>query len=249
MLKNIGKFLFFCHFCTFYTIWAVEFVRECVNLFNWFMYKGFIFDLDGVIVDTAHYHYWAWKKAANRLGFDLTEEQNEELKGVSRVDSLKKILHWAGVDISEQQFEETLVTKNADYLSKVEAMTADEILPGVVNFLDTAKAKGISLALGSASKNAPLILKRVGLYNYFSVIVDGNVVTKAKPDPEVFLEAAKGLYLNPGNCVVFEDSVAGIKAAKAAGSLAVGIGRSEILNEADMVFSGFDNLTIEDILL
>ncbi len=212
------------------------------------MYKGFIFDLDGVIVDTAHYHYWAWKKAANGLGFDLTLEQNEALKGVSRVDSLKKILDWAGVDISEQQFEETLVVKNTDYLSKVQSMTPDEILPGVVDFLEAAKSLGISLALGSASKNAPLILERVGLTTYFTVVVDGNIVTKAKPDPEVFLEAAKGLGLQPHECVVFEDSVAGIKAAKSARSLAVGIGSPDVLAEADIVFSGFDTFGVEHIL-
>lgn len=212
------------------------------------MYKGFIFDLDGVIVDTAHYHYWAWKKAANSLGFDLTVEQNEELKGVSRVDSLKKILDWAGVELTEEQFEETLVNKNSDYLTKVKSMTPDEILPGVVDFLNDAKAKGIDLALGSASKNAPLILERVGLNTYFSIVVDGNVVTKAKPDPEVFLEAAKGLGLKPQECVVFEDSLAGIEAAKSAESLAVGIGNPEILNEADVVFSGFDSFTVEHIL-
>ena len=204
--------------------------------------KGFIFDLDGVIVDTAHFHYKAWKKTANELGFDLTVELNEILKGVSRIDSLQKILDWANVSISQEKFDQMTFEKNEDYLEYVDQMTRDDILPGVNGLLNKIKKEGHPIALGSASKNAKHILERVGLLDMFDAIVDGNNVSRAKPDPEVFLVASKLLNVNPSSCVVFEDSVAGIQAANAAQMTSIGIGDSSILNEACYCFKDFTEI-------
>ncbi|UOB19468.1 beta-phosphoglucomutase [Abyssalbus ytuae] len=201
--------------------------------------KGYIFDLDGVIVDTAKFHFLAWKKTARYFGFDLTEALNEKLKGVSRVDSLKKILDWAGTTISEDEFEKLATEKNEDYLQYVNKMTSKDVLPGVYEFIEKLKKEGCPVALGSASKNAPKILKKTGLYDMFDAIVDGNSVTKAKPDPEVFLIAARKIGVKPEHCIVFEDSEAGIEAANVAGMTSIGIGDKRVLIDADQVFSNF----------
>ena len=210
-------------------------------------HKGIIFDLDGVIVDTAKFHFIAWRKLANDLGFDITEEQNEQLKGVSRVHSLQKILKWGEMELSEEEFQEQTTKKNENYLSYVEKMDESEILPGVRKVIDYLSEKNIPFALGSASKNAPLILEKIGLYEKFDAIVDGNDVSKAKPSPEVFLVAAEKLGLAPEDCIVFEDSVAGIQAANNAKMISIGIGEKEVLHEANYVFSDFTEITIEFI--
>jgi beta-phosphoglucomutase len=207
--------------------------------------KGFIFDLDGVIVDTAHFHFKAWKKTADELGFNLTEELNEKLKGVSRIASLQKILKWANVSISQDQFNKMTYEKNEDYLEYVRKMTKADILPGVYDFIENLKQKGYPIGLGSASKNAIHILERVELLKMFDVIVDGNSVTKAKPDPEVFLNAAKLLSIQPQDCIVFEDSEAGIKAANSANMTSIGIGNSSILFEADYCFNDFTEINTD----
>jgi beta-phosphoglucomutase len=204
--------------------------------------KGFIFDLDGVIVDTAHFHFKAWKKTAEELGFNLTEELNEKLKGVSRIDSLQKILDWANVSISKEQFDKMTFEKNEDYLSYVRQMTKNDVLPGVTEFVKNLKDMGYPIALGSASKNAKHILERVGLIDMFDAIVDGNSVAKAKPNPEVFINAAKLLKLNPEDCVVFEDSEAGIQAANIANMVSIGIGDPTILFEANFCFKDFTEI-------
>ena len=178
--------------------------------------KGFIFDLDGVIVDTAKYHFLAWKKLANEIGIDFTAKQNEQLKGVSRVKSLEKILSWGNKIISQDEFTELMAKKNTDYLSFIAKMNEDEILPDVPKTLNLLIDYNQSIALGSASKNAREILSKVNLIKKFEVIVDGNNVIKAKPDPEVFLTAANSLNIDASNCIVFEDSVAGIQAANIA---------------------------------
>ena len=206
--------------------------------------KGFIFDLDGVIVDTAKYHYLAWKKLANSIGVDFTEVQNEQLKGVSRVKSLEKILAWANKTISEKQFNEMMAKKNDDYLSYIAQMNENEILPEVTKTLDYLIRYEQPIALGSASKNAREILKKVNLYNKFDVIVDGNDVSEAKPNPEVFLIAANRLGMIPKNCIVFEDSVAGIQAANIAKMISIGIGQKEVLYEANAVFADFREMGI-----
>lgn len=206
---------------------------------------GFIFDLDGVIVDTAHFHFKAWKKTADELGFNLTEELNEKLKGVSRIASLQKILEWANVSISQEQFDKMTYKKNEDYLSYVRKMTKDDILPGVYDFINNLKNNGYPIGLGSASKNAMHILERVELLKMFDAIVDGNSVTKAKPHPEVFLNAAKLLGLKPKDCVVFEDSEAGIQAANIANMTSIGIGNPSILFEADFCFKDFTEINTD----
>mgnify|MGYP001762567460 FL=1 len=179
--------------------------------------KAFIFDLDGVIVDTAKYHYLAWKKIANRLGIDFTHEHNELLKGVSRVRSLEIILGLGDVQATDADKDTWLAEKNTDYLNYIDAMQADEILDGVLPVLDWLKANDQLIALGSASKNARPILEKVGILHYFDAIVDGNDVTNAKPDPEVFLRAADLLGKSPADSIVFEDSMAGVEAANIGG--------------------------------
>lgn len=205
--------------------------------------KGFIFDLDGVIVDTAKYHFLAWKKLANSIGVDFTSAQNEQLKGVSRVRSLEKILQWGEIELSEDKFMELMAKKNNDYLSHVNNMDESEILPSVKDVLNYLISKKQPIALGSASKNARTILQKVNLYNSFDVIVDGTNVTKAKPDPEVFLNAAKLLEVEPQDCIVFEDSVAGIQAANIANMISIGIGDKNVLFEADFVFKDFTEIS------
>ena len=204
---------------------------------------AFIFDLDGVIVDTAKYHYLAWRNLANALGFDFTEEQNELLKGVSRIQSLEILLSIGKVNLSEEKKQVLLLQKNKEYLEYVNKMTSEEILPGVNDLLNFLEVNDIKYALGSASKNAPLILEKVGLLNRFTAIVDGNDVSKAKPDPEVFLIGAKKLGINPENCVVVEDAIAGIEAANAAKMISIGIGDASVLNEADYVFKDMTAIT------
>lgn len=204
--------------------------------------KGFIFDLDGVIVDTAKYHYLAWKKLANGIGIDFSEEQNEQLKGVSRVRSLEKILSWGNVQLSSSEFNTLMAKKNDDYLSHIATMDENEILPDVQKTLNFLKEREQPIALGSASKNARSILTEVGLLTKFDTIVDGNDVHNAKPDPEVFLIAAEGLQMKPEDCIVFEDSVAGIQAANIANMISIGIGDPAVLHEADHVFTDFTEM-------
>lgn len=210
--------------------------------------KGFIFDLDGVIVDTAKYHYLAWKKLANDLGFEFTEQQNELFKGVSRKRCLEILLNDIGkIDYTQEQFDLWMIEKNEDYLEFIANMDASEILPDVPKVLDYLKEKNIPIALGSASKNAKPILEKVGLLSYFDAVVDGTHVAKAKPDPEVFLIAAKQLEVEPKNCIVFEDAVAGIQAANAAEMTSIGIGDENVLNEAHHNFKDFTEISIEFI--
>ena len=207
--------------------------------------KAFIFDLDGVIVDTAKYHYLAWKELANELGFDFTVEQNEQLKGVSRIASLEILLQIGNVELSEERKETLLIEKNTQYLAFIEKMGQEEILPGIKNLLQYLKDNNIPFSLGSASKNARLILKTLDLYNFFDAIIDGNDVSIAKPDPEVFLKAAEKLGINPENCIVIEDAAAGIKAANRARMMSIGIGDKTILNEANFVLANTNELNIE----
>ncbi len=208
---------------------------------------GFIFDLDGVIVDTAKYHYLAWKKLANHLGFDFSEEQNEQFKGVSRKRCLEILLEIGGLTVSKEQFKAWLAEKNEDYLTYIDTMDESEILPDVVKILDYLKENNIPMALGSASKNAKPILEKVKLLPYFDAIVDGNEVTKAKPDPEVFLIAAEKLNADPLHCIVFEDALAGIEAANSAQMTSIGIGEADVLTQADHNFNDFTEIDLEFI--
>jgi len=209
--------------------------------------KACIFDLDGVIVDTAVYHYKAWKRLANQMGFDFTEEQNEKLKGVSRTRSLELILQWGGVTKTDAEKEELATQKNTWYVDMISHMKPDEILPGAKEFVQTCRDAGIKTALGSASKNSMMILEKIGMVNLFDAIIDGNKVSKAKPDPEVFLKGAEEVGIAPANCVVFEDAIAGIEAAVAGGMKSVGIGSPEVLGEANLVVSGLNEMSLEKL--
>lgn len=209
--------------------------------------KACIFDLDGVIVDTAVYHYKAWRRLANQLGFDFTEEQNEELKGISRIESLKIILNWGKVSKTAQELQDLATLKNTWYVEMITKMTPAEILPGAKEFLELVREKHYLTALGSASKNSETILNQIGLIHLFDALVDGNKVTKSKPDPEVFLVGAKELKVKSEECVVFEDAIAGVQAAKAGNMKAVGIGKANVLTTADLVVEGLFEMTIEKL--
>lgn len=200
-------------------------------------YRCGIFDLDGVLVDTAKYHYLAWKALADRLGFAFSVEQNESLKGISRMESLEVLLRFGGMEEMFDQEEKLRMAeeKNRLYLEYINRLEESELLPGVTELFERMKERGVKIALGSASKNAGLILERLNISSYFDVIVDGNLVTKAKPDPEVFALGADRLGIPYEECVVFEDSVAGLLAAKKLNMGTVGIGTRENLPQADII--------------
>ena len=204
--------------------------------------KAFIFDLDGVIVDTAKYHFLAWKKIADQIGINFTHEHNELLKGVSRVRSLDIILDLGKIEASQEDKDKWLIQKNEDYLLYLVDMNESEILPGVFPILKYLKEKQQPIALGSASKNARPILEKTGILSFFDAIVDGNDVSNAKPDPEVFLIAAKALNTSPENSIVFEDSIAGVQAANIGKMTSIGIGDEKTLHEAKYIFKDFTHI-------
>ena len=210
--------------------------------------KAFIFDLDGVIVDTAKFHFLAWKKLADNLNINFTHEINEQLKGVSRVRSLEIILSQGNVQASQEDKNNWLVQKNEDYLAFVHKMDKSEILPRVEEVLQFLKANNQYVVLGSASKNARPILEKVNILHYFDALVDGNDVTNAKPDPEVFLQGANQVRVAYKDAIVFEDSVAGIQAANVAGMTSVGIGEKEVLHESDFFFIDFTEMSNDFIM-
>lgn len=209
---------------------------------------AFLFDLDGVIVDTAIYHYQAWKRLANELGFDISEEFNEGLKGVSRTDSLDLILAHGNLMLPDEKKTELATQKNEWYLELVSRMTSSDILPGVPAFFAQVRQAGLKTALGSVSKNAPMILERIGMADAFDAVIDGNKISKGKPDPEVFTKGAEELGVSAAECVVFEDAVAGVEAGKRAGMFVVGIGTPDVLTKADMVAPSLEKLTVAEIL-
>ena len=213
------------------------------------MIKAILFDLDGVIVETAGFHYQAWRQLAQDLGFDISEEFNEGLKGISRMESLDLILAHGGVELSEEQKLALAVTKNDNYLTLVSQMTPDDILPGVQDFFKQIKQTDIKIGLGSVSKNAKMILERVGLLQEFDAIIDGTKISRSKPDPEVFLNGAAELGFLPNECIVFEDAVAGVEAGKRAGMKVVGIGNAEVLTKADIVLAGFEGIELNALLV
>jgi beta-phosphoglucomutase len=206
-----------------------------------------IFDLDGVVVDTAKYHFIAWKSIANELGFDFTLEDNERLKGVSRMTSLDILLSIGGVELDQETKLKLADKKNKNYLEYILKMTPDEILPGVKEFITELRSNEVKIALGSASKNAMTILNQLELTDYFDVIVDGTHVSNAKPDPEVFLKGAELLKVAPSECVVFEDAEAGVEAAINGKMKCVGIGSPEVLGKANFVVPGFVGFSISQL--
>jgi beta-phosphoglucomutase len=211
--------------------------------------KACIFDLDGVIVDTAKYHFLAWKRLADQMGINFTEKDNERLKGVSRMASLEIILEIGGRSLDQGEKDKLAAVKNTWYVEYISRMEADEILPGTVEFIKSLKKENIKIALGSASKNTPMILDRIGMTKTFDAVADGNIVHKAKPDPEVFLKAASMVGIDPSECVVFEDAVAGVEAALNAGMRCVGIGSRDVLTEADIVIKGLHEMTLDKLIL
>jgi beta-phosphoglucomutase len=208
--------------------------------------KALIFDLDGVLVSTEHNHFIAWQKTALKLGIEFNESHNEFLKGVSRIDSLKKILELGKKVISEDYFNQLLEEKNNFYLESIQNLSQDHLLRGVLNLLDKAKNEGLKLAVGSSSKNAKHILQLVGIIAYFDTIVDGNDVEFPKPHPEVFLKGAQLLDCRPDECVVFEDALSGIKAAKEGRFISIGVGNPTLKNEAHYYLDDLTQFRLEN---
>lgn len=207
--------------------------------------KGCIFDLDGVIVDTAKYHFLAWKALADELGFEFTENDNEALKGISRQASLEKLLEIGNIKVSEEKKLELMDKKNNIYVEYISKLTKADILPGVESFLITLKENDFKISLGSVSKNAVTILEGLKLMDYFDAIIDGTKIKNGKPDPEVFLLGAKEMNLSSSECVVFEDAVSGIEGALNANMKVIGVGEPSILTKAHKVIPGFNNTTLE----
>jgi beta-phosphoglucomutase len=211
--------------------------------------KACIFDLDGVVVDTAKYHFLAWKRLTEDLGISFTEKDNERLKGVSRMASLEIILEIGGLSLPVSEKERLASIKNKWYVEYISRMTPEEILPGTIEFINDLKRKKIKIALGSASRNTPMILDRVRLKNVFDAVADGNSVHKAKPDPAVFIKAAEMTGIEASRCVVFEDALAGVEAALNAGMICIGIGDENVLKKAHMVIKGLYEMDVNKLIV
>lgn len=213
-----------------------------------FQLEACLFDLDGVIVDTAKYHFTAWQRLAEELGVAFDHSDNDQLKGVSRVDSLEYILRKGDLDLDNDTKVRLMDRKNAWYLEQVDGMAPDELFPGIVAFLDELRAAGVGVALGSSSRNARLILERCGITDRFDAVVDGNSITFSKPDPEVFLKGAAALKAAPANTVVFEDALSGVDAALNGGFRVVGVGAEGTLPKSDFMLQGFDGFTMDKLV-
>ncbi len=211
-------------------------------------HRGCIFDLDGVVVDTFQYHYKAWRRVANQLGFEFTEQQHMALQGLGRMESLEKILEWGGIYLPDAEKLHWADVKNNWYVELVAHMTPDAVLPGVRTFLNELQDKGVPTALVSSSRNARSVLQSTRLDMFFDVVIDGNIIKKPKPDPERYLLAAQALHRSPADCVVFEDSSSGVFGAIYSGFAVVGIGSPEQLYRANTVIHGFQNLSFDDLL-
>jgi beta-phosphoglucomutase len=209
--------------------------------------KACIFDMDGVIVDTAKYHFKAWERLADTLGIPFTEEQNEQLKGVSRVDSLERILGWGNLQLNNNKKIELMDLKNKWYLDFVAEVSPQEMLPGAHDFLLLLKENGIKIALGSSSRNSILILEKLGIIELFDAIIDGTKIHFSKPHPEVFLKGAADLNVLPSEVVVFEDAISGVEAAKAGGFHCIGIGDASVLKQADMIINSLAEVNLDTL--
>jgi beta-phosphoglucomutase len=210
--------------------------------------RAFIFDLDGVITETSEYHFMAWKTVCKKIGYDLTRKKNEELKGVNRNKCLDMIMEWAKIRLSEKEIESLLETKNNIYKDYIKDLNENDVCEGVLNFINEAIKNNIKIALYSASRNAKRILCQLKIIDLFTVIIDGNNVSNTKPDPEGFKIAADLTKTNTKDCVVFEDSISGIEGANKLNMYTVGIGSRDVLKNADVVYKGFKNLKIKDII-
>jgi len=208
--------------------------------------RGFIFDLDGVLTDTAEYHYQAWQRLADEIGVPFDRERNDALRGVSRRRSLELLL--AGRTFPEAQMQEMMERKNGYYLELLKQITPGDILPGAPALLDELRRAGRKLAVGSGSKNACEVIERLQIGHYFDAIADGSSVVRPKPAPDLFVYAAGMLGVPVENAVVFEDAAAGVEAAKAGGMRGVGLGPPERFAQADAVFPSLDGVTLQTIL-
>lgn len=211
-------------------------------------YKAALFDLDGVIVDTAKYHYLAWKQLADKLGIYFDKTINERLKGVSRMASLEIILEKSTIEYTDEQKEEMCASKNEVYLQMIQSINKTDVLPGMLQLIQDLQVKGLKLAVCSASKSAVLILDKLELTPYFDTIVDGNQVTKPKPDPEVFTIARDRFKLDSSQCIVFEDAYAGIQAGLAAGMYCIGIGSADVLTNPHVLYASTAEISADKIL-
>lgn len=210
------------------------------------MFKGVLFDLDGVITDTAEYHYLAWKKLADELGITIDREFNEKLKGVSREDSLRLILEHGKreSDFSETEFQKLAKSKNDNYVEMIQAVSPKDVYPGILELLKELKNAGIKISLASASKNGPFLLKQMALTDYFDGIADPAKVAAGKPAPDIFILAAQVVGLDPDECIGIEDAQAGIAAIKACGALPVGVGQAEQLGDDIALVESTSELTL-----
>ncbi|MFO8070039.1 MAG: beta-phosphoglucomutase [Alkalibacterium sp.] len=214
------------------------------------MIKGLIFDLDGVITDTAEYHYLAWKSLAKKMGIEMDREFNEQLKGISRMESLDLILKHGNKenDYSEEEKHELATQKNEEYKESIKQITPKDLLPGIEQLLKDAKDKGLGMALASASKNAPEIMKRLEIEDLFDGVVDPASLSAGKPDPEIFIKGAEMLGLDASECVGLEDAEAGVEAINGAGMFSVGVGSKDAMHKADYIVEDTRELTLDAIL-
>jgi beta-phosphoglucomutase len=210
------------------------------------MIRAFIFDLDGVITDTAEYHYRGWKRLADEEGIPFTREENEHLRGVARRESLMLILQ--GREYPEEKILEMMERKNNYYLAFIKEITPQDLLPGAKELLEEIRAAGMKNALGSASKNAPDVIQRLGIRDLFDAVSDGHSVERQKPAPDLFLHAADQLGLSSAECVVVEDAAAGIEAALAGGFRSVGLGPLDRVGKANVIFPSLDGVHLSDLL-
>jgi len=212
--------------------------------------EAFIFDLDGVITDTAEFHYLAWKKLGEDLGIPFDREFNETLKGVSRTDSLERILTLGNRqnDFTESEKNDLATKKNAHYVELIRNISEKDLLPGIESFLKQIKEAGIKISMASASKNALMVVKALGIIDYFDHIVDAATVINSKPDPEVFLKAAEAVSAKPENCIGVEDAAAGVDAINSANMYSVAIGDATILGHANLVLSSTEELELNRII-
>lgn len=208
--------------------------------------KAFIFDLDGVITDTAEFHYQGWKRLAGEEGIPFNREDNEQLRGISRRKSLELILK--GKEVSEEKMQEMMDRKNSYYQELIATITEDNLLPGVLDLLEELKSRGYKLAVASASRNAKPVVKNLGIGGIFETVSDGYSVENTKPEPDLFLHTADVLGVEPEACVVVEDAEAGVEAALAAGMVAVGIGPEERVGKADYRYDRVAEIRLADII-
>lgn len=209
------------------------------------MIKACIFDMDGVLVSTEKYHFEAWQRLAATLGITIDEEFNENLKGVSRAVCIDLILKHGGLHKTDEEKQQFAAQKNEWFLQSISHISPQDLFPGVREFLMLLQTHGYKIALGSASKNAPLLLEKLQIAHFFEAVIDGNVIEKAKPNPEVFLRGAAALGVEPQRCVVFEDAISGVQAARSAGMYCIGIGSSQILTQAHFCISGLHEMNLD----